>query len=94
MISLIQPEDQVPMTQKLMQAHAQFINRKLVDALMAKFGVLPPLEEIAAHVTRVQETNGTVHYVWEDKETKIGETIDMSQVLFTVEPMKIFKPEN
>lgn len=77
MISLLTPEDQFPSPE-------QTVNHLILEALVKKFGEVPPLDVIEQHLVQVQETGGTTHYVWLDKEPEVGDNIDMSQVVLTI----------
>lgn len=99
MISLINPEDQFPIDTASMEAaiqksHAQFTEAGLMGALIERFGEMPSREEIAAHCMRVIDHENVSHYVWLDVKPKVGEKVDMSNVLVSIAPPAIFNPEN
>lgn len=99
MISLINPEDQFHApdpTAAILKAHIQFTEARLMDALIARFGELPPPEEIRKHCMKVIDSENVAHYCWFDVKPKQGETVDLSNVLCSIAPPKIFtpKPEN
>ncbi len=76
------------------KAHLQFTEARLREALIARFGKLPPDEEIAAHCMKVIDHDHTTHFVWFDGEKpKLGEKPDMSGLLCSVAPPKIFTPK-
>ena len=98
MISLIHPEDHFAhdtqsMANKIAKAHMEFTNQKLHEALVLKFGHLPPLDEIVSHVVCAVDQDNVSHYVWVETKPKLGEHIDMSDVLCSIAPPKIFNPE-
>lgn len=90
MISLIHYEDQSDIITK---THKEFTNMKLIDALTKKFGTIPSMDEIAKHVLQVvEEATGVSHYVWVDRKPEIGESIDMSCILCSIEPPNLTPP--
>ena len=97
MISFLHPEDLVLTNpaENLVKHHAQYTNGLILDALMDKFGELPPLEVIAKHCVCVYDENHTAHYVWLDNpDLKVGGQIDMSNLLVSIAPPKLHNPEN
>lgn len=99
MISLISDEhleilrDTETAAQKIAKAHMQFIEARLMDALIARFGELPSREEIAAHCLRVIDNENVSHYLWFDGEKpKHGEKVDLSNPLVSIAPPKIITP--
>ena len=98
MISFINPEDQfhteVDMLAAIQKAHMQFTEARLMDALIARFGELPPPEEIAAHCMKVIDHKKVSHYLWLDKKPKVGEKVDLSNPLCVIAPPKIFNSDN
>jgi DNA-binding response OmpR family regulator len=82
--------------QKIQKLHLQFTEARLMEALIARFGELPSNEDIAAHCLKVIDPDHTTHYVWFDGEKpKLGEKPDMSGLLCSIAPPKIFtNPEN
>lgn len=75
------------------QTHLQFTEARLTEALIARFGELPPQEEIIAHCMCVIDTENVSHYVWLDTKPKVGEKVDMSNPLVSIAPPKIYTPE-
>ena len=99
MISFLHPEDLVltgpSPVETLIKDHAQLTNKLLLDALIERFGEMPPLEAIAKHVVCVYDEQHTAHYVWLDNpDLKVGAQIDMSGVLVSIAPPKLHNPEN
>lgn len=95
MISFLPPEDYrplfdtAPIAAQIAKAHAQFSEAALLDALIARFGELPPIEVIAAQCMKVIDHENVTHFVWFDGEKpKIGETPDMSGLLCSIAPPK------
>lgn len=81
-------------TTALMKAHSEFTERKLTEALIAKFGKLPSLEDVAKHCVCAYTPDHVAHYFWFDGEKpKLGEKFDLSQALVAIAPPKIFNPE-
>ena len=78
----------------LIKAHLQFTEARLMEALIARFGKLPSDEEIAVHCMKVIDHDHTTHFVWFDGEKpKLGEKPDMSGLLCSVAPPKIYTPK-
>lgn len=93
MISLINPEEQFELTtisHELQKAHAQFTEARLMEALIARFGELPPEEEIIAHCMCVIDADNVSHYCWFDVKPKVGEKVDLSNPLCSIAPPKIY----
>jgi hypothetical protein len=97
MICFLHPENLVLTSpaEDLAKQHAQHTNGLILDALIERFGDLPPLDQIAKHVVCVYDENHTAHYVWlEDPDIKVGAQIDMSNLLVSIAPPKPYEPEN
>ena len=77
----------------LIKAHLQFTEARLMEALIARFGKLPSDEEIAAHCMKVIDHDHTTHFVWFDVKPGVGEHVDMSGLLCSIAPPKIFTPK-
>lgn len=98
MIAFHNPEDQVaidtqPMAEQLAAAHAEFTNQKITEALIAKFGELPPPDEIAKHCICAVDQDNVSHYAWVEAKPQVGEKVDLSNVLCSIAPPKIHNPE-
>lgn len=97
MISFIHDSEQffdtAPAASTIHKAYMQLTETRLMDALIARFGELPSPEDIVAHCMRVIDPENVSHYVWLDVKPKVGEHVDMSNVLVSIAPPKIFTPE-
>lgn len=111
MISLILPEHQFPTSptkeamnelfQKsqdaIIQAHAEFVDRKLREALIALHGEMPSDEDVTKHCKCVIDRDSVAHYIWYwdlANGPKVGEHIDLSKAFCVIAPPKIFTPNN
>lgn len=95
MISFITPSDEFAMPQpgnyanKLIQQQVEFTEAKIREALIAKFGELPPLEVIAKQMHCFVTPDGVHHYVWfEPGESR---EFDPTTTLVSIAPPK-YKP--
>lgn len=103
MISLIDPSeyamlaDTQSVAQQIAKLHAEFTDRKIYEALFAKFGYIPTHEDIVAHCQCFVDHENVSHYVWYDgakPNVPIGEKVDLSQAFLSIAPPEIFNPEN
>lgn len=68
------------------------VETALKQALVARFGTLPPMEEITKHCHRYTTADGTSHFAWLDETPGIGDTMDVSTVILSVAPPKFHTP--
>lgn len=94
MISFITPADEFAMPRpanyanQLIQKQAEFTETKIREALIAKFGELPPLEVIAERMHCFVTPDGVHHYVWfEPGEPR---EFDPTKTLVSIAPPKIY----
>lgn len=81
-------------SEQLIRHYSDFIERELTKALLAKFdGKMPTAAQIAKHVICAVDQDHVRHYVWVETKPKVGEQLDMSTVLCSIAPPKIFNPE-
>ena len=99
MISLITYEDAAllrslpSITDQVHKLHMQFTEARLKEALIARFGELPPVEEISAHCLCVIDHENVSHFMWFDVKPAVGECIDVSGALCSIAPPKIYTPK-
>lgn len=77
-----------PLAAKLHKAHLNHTTKVIEKALIAKFGEMPSLDKIARHCRCFYDTQNVAHYVWCDSEPKLGDKIDLSDVLCVIRPPK------
>lgn len=65
-----------------------FTTQKIQEALIARFGEMPSLQEIAQHCHCFFDTQNVAHYVWLDEPPKLGDKIDPASVLCVIAPPK------
>ena len=91
MISFLDHESP-PIPDQIAKAHDQFINARLMEALIERFGEMPPLEEITEHLVCAVDTDHVKHFVWCDVKPVMGEMLDMSGILCSIKPPSIYNP--
>lgn len=85
MISFFQDESRVP-DDLMSKTYKEFTTLKVQEALIAKFGKLPPMEEVAKHCHCIYAPDKTAYYLWLENPPKVGDTLDLSDCLCIVEP--------
>jgi hypothetical protein len=92
-LSLIPPDQHYAWADRIAKAHAEFTEKKLMEALVARFGEIPSIEEIAEHCKCGIDENLVHHYIWVEEVPEIGHLFDMSEVLCSIAPPRIYHPE-
>jgi hypothetical protein len=86
--TLLTPENEQECAAKIHKAYLDHTTKVIEKALIARFGEMPSLDKIARHCRCFYDTQNVAHYVWCDSEPKLGDKIDLSDVLCVVHPPK------
>lgn len=83
------------MCNALAKAHAEFTENAIKEALIEKFGEIPPTEILTKHCKCcIEDTTGVHHYVWFAEPPQIGDHIDTGEILCSIAPPKFHTYEN
>lgn len=71
---------------EVLRRFTMFCEEKLTEALIARFGELPPVEEIKRHCRCFVTPEGVRHFAWTESPPRIGDQTNPSEVLVSIKP--------